>query len=323
LESRPPSRNLVSLVHQIRNIERAEFARRFLLGILHDAGLAADLISGKISPADAVAGSSAEKREWLAYIGVFPHAPDRPSCRLLEFLVSSPGEIQEHAARVIEEFWYGAFAPAWGRLLPDFHRSLESSERLFHSSSLGEFAASLRLAVEVDDERRELRALRGGFRIALAALETIYVIPSAFNFRRFWTVVPSPDGKPVAVFPYFDHTLEIKFIPEAADTAGAAATAAAADPALICKAVGDATRMSMLGLLTRRQQTSSQLATALGLSKPTISHHLFQLRQAGLIEERVLGRAVELGVNRQTLEDLSGQLIRHFYGNSPGLTPVT
>lgn len=49
------------------------------------------------------------------------------------------------------------------------------------------------------------------------------------------------------------------------------------------KALGDPTRLRILGLLARRPHHGEELASVLELSPSTISHHLKQLRQAGMV----------------------------------------
>jgi DNA-binding transcriptional ArsR family regulator len=49
------------------------------------------------------------------------------------------------------------------------------------------------------------------------------------------------------------------------------------------KAIGDETRQKLLGLLTERAATTSQLAQALGQPKGTVGHHLRVLQRSGLI----------------------------------------
>ncbi|KUH93609.1 ArsR family transcriptional regulator [Mycolicibacterium acapulense] len=57
--------------------------------------------------------------------------------------------------------------------------------------------------------------------------------------------------------------------------------------ALRLKALADPARvkiMSMLFSSSAGEQNSGELATALGLTESTVSHHLTQLRRAGLVE---------------------------------------
>jgi len=49
------------------------------------------------------------------------------------------------------------------------------------------------------------------------------------------------------------------------------------------KALSDRTRLRIVGLLAERPRYVQELADALGVSAPTVSHHLFRLRAAGLV----------------------------------------
>ena len=52
------------------------------------------------------------------------------------------------------------------------------------------------------------------------------------------------------------------------------------------KALADASRLTIVGLLAKHPHSVDELAAALGLSAPTVSHHLSKLAQAGLVEVR-------------------------------------
>ena len=49
------------------------------------------------------------------------------------------------------------------------------------------------------------------------------------------------------------------------------------------KAIADANRLKMVGLLARQPYTVEQLAAMLGLGASTVSHHLSRLSEAGLV----------------------------------------
>jgi DNA-binding transcriptional ArsR family regulator len=57
----------------------------------------------------------------------------------------------------------------------------------------------------------------------------------------------------------------------------------------ILKTLADANRLTIIGLLARRPHTVEQLASALSIGSPTVSHHLRRLAQAGLVHARVDG----------------------------------
>ena len=61
----------------------------------------------------------------------------------------------------------------------------------------------------------------------------------------------------------------------------------------------------MAGLLARRPMSSAELGRQLGLSKPTVAHHVHELRQAGLLVEQSDGKAVILSLDRAAIDALS------------------
>lgn len=283
-----------SLLRRLRGLDEGSFQRRLLSALLHDQELVADLAAGRVSMPRAAAGAGP----------------------LIEAVARAPAQVRDQACDLMEAFWERALGPTWDALAPAYRASAAHAERLFEACGPGELAAAVRRLVEVDEAAGELRAARGGYRIALADLEACYVMPSAFNLRRFWSVAPAEGGGAVAFLPYFDPALELDAAPARAPCPSPSSDL---DPALMCKALGDATRFAMLALLAQGPRNGADLAKALGLSKPTISHHVFQLREAGAIEERARGNAVELSVKRQALEALSGALLARLFpvGGTP------
>lgn len=57
------------------------------------------------------------------------------------------------------------------------------------------------------------------------------------------------------------------------------------DRVRVLKAIADETRLRILGLLAERPQSGKNLADALQLSAPTISHHMRRLLGAGIVSE--------------------------------------
>lgn len=76
-------------------------------------------------------------------------------------------------------------------------------------------------------------------------------------------------------------------------------------------ALGDETRLRILRLLAERDWYLTELAQRLGLSKPTVSHHLAQLRAAGLATATEEGTLIYWSLRRDRLEDASREL-QHF-----------
>jgi DNA-binding transcriptional ArsR family regulator len=89
--------------------------------------------------------------------------------------------------------------------------------------------------------------------------------------------------------------------------------AAGGDVALVFRALGDATRFAMANLLARRAMPAVELARQLHLSKPTVTHHLHFLREAGLIEEQGEGGRKLLALRREAVESLSSRTVRRLF----------
>lgn len=77
----------------------------------------------------------------------------------------------------------------------------------------------------------------------------------------------------------------------------------------VLKALGDDTRLRILQALVRRPLYGQQIAEMLGVSHPTVSHHMAQLRIAGLTRTELAGDGSKTySVQRETVERLCGNL---------------
>jgi biotin operon repressor len=61
------------------------------------------------------------------------------------------------------------------------------------------------------------------------------------------------------------------------------------DLVLFFKALADASRLKIVGLLARRPYSGEELAALLGLKASTVSHHLSRLSKVGLVSARAEG----------------------------------
>jgi ArsR family transcriptional regulator, arsenate/arsenite/antimonite-responsive transcriptional repressor len=82
---------------------------------------------------------------------------------------------------------------------------------------------------------------------------------------------------------------------------------AALEVALRLKALADPARVKLMSLLLTApdgEQNGNELASAVGLTESTVSHHLSQLRKAGLVESDRRGMNVYHRARRDALEAL-------------------
>lgn len=86
---------------------------------------------------------------------------------------------------------------------------------------------------------------------------------------------------------------------------------AALHVALRLKALADPVRVKIMSLLfgsTDGEENSGDLAAVLGLTESTVSHHLAQLRNAGLVESQRRGMNVYHRAHRDALSALCAVL---------------
>lgn len=94
-------------------------------------------------------------------------------------------------------------------------------------------------------------------------------------------------------------------------TAGVVGPAEAARLARIFKALGDPTRVRLLSLIAAQGDGEAcvcELTEPVGLSQPTVSHHLKQLVDAGLLTREQRGRWSYYRVVPAALKSLAGAL---------------
>lgn len=94
-------------------------------------------------------------------------------------------------------------------------------------------------------------------------------------------------------------------------TGGALDDAAAATLARTFKALGDPTRVKLLSLIAAAPDQEAcicDLTAPVGLSQPTVSHHMKLLAEAGLVEREQRGRWAYYRVSADVLRSLATAL---------------
>jgi ArsR family transcriptional regulator, arsenate/arsenite/antimonite-responsive transcriptional repressor len=96
-----------------------------------------------------------------------------------------------------------------------------------------------------------------------------------------------------------------------------------ADLVTVCRALGDPTRLRILDLLrakgrsccdliarSERGLCACDIETAVGLSKAAVSHHMAQLRRAGLVTQEKRGRWMFYARNETAIAQLPQRLAK-------------
>lgn len=83
---------------------------------------------------------------------------------------------------------------------------------------------------------------------------------------------------------------------------------------LLFKALNDATRREILEMLKEKDMTAGEIADRFNISKPSISHHLDLLRQAGLVVSVKEGQFISYSLNTTVMDEML-QWILQFTNN--------
>jgi ArsR family transcriptional regulator, arsenate/arsenite/antimonite-responsive transcriptional repressor len=70
------------------------------------------------------------------------------------------------------------------------------------------------------------------------------------------------------------------------------------------KALNDPTRREILEMLEKKDLSAGEIADKFSMSKPSISHHLDLLRQAGLVESVKQGQFIYYSLNTTVFDEL-------------------
>ena len=79
---------------------------------------------------------------------------------------------------------------------------------------------------------------------------------------------------------------------------------------LLFKALNDATRREILELLKDGDKTAGEIADRFSISKPSISHHLDLLKQAGLVEALKQRQFIYYSLNTTVVDEIAKWFIQ-------------
>ena len=292
-----PTTDFSAILAAFEKVPARQLQEGILAGMLHHRSAVMGLLDRGLPLPEVVAALPRAKREWLAHVGLYPIEPRLAAA--FDRLIRSPETFRSAVVETVRGFWDAVFRETWDELVPALQASVSEKEKLYDTSSFREFLRHTLLPVELDEKRRVLRALRGGYELPLADVGRCTFTPSVFNDSRFWTA--SPDRVPCEPwFPYFEPSLRPHHDRHEGNLAEPAP-----DIALIFRALGDTTRFAMASLLAREPRSAVELAAALSVSKPTISHHLHLLRSSNLIHETDHGGSTLISLRKDTLLRLS------------------
>src|SRR3972149_2174230 len=81
---------------------------------------------------------------------------------------------------------------------------------------------------------------------------------------------------------------------------------------LFARALSDETRQELMRLCCCEWRSVGELAKAVGVTQPTVSHHLAFLRDARLVDARQRGRQTFYTLNQERVAECCGRLVARF-----------
>jgi len=207
-----------------------------------------------------------------------------PKTRGLAAILDDPASAHEQLARVLEA-WAVAFTPIEARVTSILERDVD---------------------------------LREGDRSSLTGVELVEKVTNGIRFT------PDPTVERVILGPsYFARPFNYLFAgptwrfagyPVSDDAIEADPLAPPAAVLRLHRALGDAMRLRILKALAEKDLYGAEIAAQLDISKPTVSHHMAQLRAAGLVTAVQAGSAVYYSLRRERVQDALTDLTRFLVG---------
>lgn len=301
-----------------------DLQRNILAGIFHDRDFVHALIEGKRNLRQALTADDAPGADLLGHFGLRPYAQSSPAVKAMTALLSRPEAFRDELSLVLRQFWQTGFRQDWSALEPQLRAEAFRMSDLKEDLSPEALGKELGLPVVLEDGAREVR-LKTGPAIEYKDIDRFYLIPSAFNIRRWWAKYEAKPGHLTLYFPVVrDADLaneSVRDAVRAGDRAGKRGTEINAES--VFRALGDTTRYAIASILARTPQTSAELARSLNVSKPTITHHVQALRSAGLLSETPAGGSTRLALREDTLAGLSGAALEQLFASAGDLRLAT
>ena len=308
------------MVSTIREMPVDDLKRNILAGIFHHKATVDALVSNKDALKRVLTDESLPGGELLVHFGLRPYNPGSPASRAMNELLVHPQLYRDELAVVLQKFWETGFRRDWSALEPALSAESFRMRDLEEEDSPAELARELNLPVTFDDGAKEIRP-KTGSAIASDRIDRCFIVPSAFNTRRWWAKYETNSRR---VTLYLPSTSEIEAANEIGDEKAESASTVTPRVRInaesVFRALGDTTRYAIASILARTPTTSAELARSLKVSKPTITHHVHALRSAGLITETPSRGSTRLSLSRDTVAALSGAAVEQLFSSTADLT---
>jgi DNA-binding transcriptional ArsR family regulator len=320
IQSVPGEVTFEEILSSLRDMPTEKLQRNVLSGIFHDQDIVSSLVAREKGLRDVATDDNLEGAELLGHFGLRPYSQSSRAPRAIANLLSNPKGFRDELVAVLQRFWHSSFRQDWAALEPELRAESFRMRDLREERSAGSLGRELNFPVAFDDEAKEIRP-KTGSPIGYHLVDRCYVIPSAFNGRRWWAKYETGSQRVVLYLPInTDPEAPNRVVEEQRSSRDVAAKKDRAMSAeSVFRALGDTTRYAIASILARTPTTSAELSRSLKVSKPTITHHVHALRSAGLIREIPSGGSTKLTLSRETVAGLSDMAVEQLFSSTGDL----
>jgi DNA-binding transcriptional ArsR family regulator len=324
MQRTPGEMTFDEMVSSLREMPVEDLKANILSGIFHNAATVQSLIGGKKSLRQVIAKEKTDGGELLAHFGLHPYDANSHSAKAMAMLLSHPEMFRDELALVLERFWQTGFRRDWLALEPGLRAESFRMRDQAEEVSLEELTHELKLPVTLDPKAREVRP-KSGRAIAYDRIDRCFLIPSAFNTRRWWAKYETRTGRVSLYFSIVrDASAPNRIAADVRDVSvKEVGPRSPINAESVFRALGDTTRYAIASILARNPTTSADLARSLNVSKPTITHHVQALRAAGLITNTPTGGSTRLTLSRETVAAVSEAAVEQLFSSTGDLSLVT
>ena len=262
-------KNVGNFLEYVEHIPDAEFSRRMYRPVFNDEELVA--ISEKALAGEDV--SDAEVEDYRNSLGLsrITNLPTAAEVRHLFSEMKNPALTKKRWISAVREYNDEFFAEEEKRLGPTLEKMVRQAQEMARTKSLPDV----------------IENLSNGFTVSPDIdLKRLVLVPSVWCHPF---VVPLELGEHEMCIVWGAHPPGYKLVP---------GELVPSEAMLVLKAMNDPTRLRLLRLITGEPRSLISLSQEVQLSLPTVSHHIRELRAAGLIRLEVAGKGRE---NRYTV----------------------
>ncbi|MGZ3333030.1 MAG: ArsR/SmtB family transcription factor [Gemmatimonadaceae bacterium] len=308
------------VISSLREMPVEKLQQNVLSGIFHNRDVVSSLVARKRNLRDVATDEKLEGAELLAHFGLRPYSQSSRAARAIGNLLSNPKSFRDELVSVLQKFWNSCFHQDWSALEPALRAESFRMRDLREERSVGSLGHELNLPIVFDDEAREIRP-KAGSPIGYDRVDRCYVIPSAFNGRRWWAKYETGSQRVTLYLPITTDPDAPNRVFEEQKTSrdSRPKKVRAINAESVFRALGDTTRYAIASILARTPTTSAELSRSLKVSKPTITHHVHALRSAGLITETPSGGSTKLTLSRETVAALSDVAVEQLFSSTGDL----